>query len=214
MPPKSRITREMIIDASIDVVHRLGIQHLNVRAVAAQLKCSTQPIMYHFATMDELKEEIYKRIDEYHTEYIMKVDFEHSQNPCIDISHNYIRFAVEEPHLFRYLFQSDKFANSNLMDMIKSDALSPIFESMAEMVQLTVEQARMTFATTFLAVHGFASLLANNSMTYDADFCNTVLENIFCGTVGVQKMGLESMLYPQGEGRPELPPPWERNAPQ
>jgi hypothetical protein len=36
------------------------------------------------------------------------------------------------------------------------------------------------------------------------------MENIFCGSIGMQKMGWEAMLYPNGEGRPDLPPPWER----
>lgn len=210
MPPKSRISRQMIVDGGISVLRRVGILHLNVRAVAAELKCSTQPVMYHFATMEELKDEIYRQVDEYHTKYIMDVDFEHSSNPCIDISNNYIRFAVQEPHLFRFLFQTDRFANANLMDLVQSDSLAPVFESMAQMVQLTTEQAKTVFSATFLAVHGMASLLANNSMDYNEEFCSTIMENIFCGSIGMQKMGWEAMLYPNGEGRPDLPPPWER----
>lgn len=212
MPPKSRITRQMILDASIDVVHRLGINALNVRAVASQLKCSTQPVMYHFATMEELKNEIYTIVDQRHTGFIMDVDFENDPNPAVAICKKYIQFAVEEPHLFRFLFQTDKFANTNLIDMIQSEQLAPIFQAMSEMVQLTPEQARDAFASTFFAVHGFASLLANNSMVYEEEYCNRLIETIFCGSIGFMKVGWEESLYPNGEGRPDAPPPWERNS--
>lgn len=211
MPPKSRITRQMILDASLQVVHDAGIQALNVRSVASRLHCSTQPIMYHFATMEDLKNEIYTMADEYHTGYIMNVDFEHHPNPCLAISKNYIQFAVEEPHLFRFLFQTDKFANRNLMDMLESEQLAPMFGAMGEMVQLSPEQARDAFAATFLSVHGIASLLANNSMDYDPDNCDKLMECVFCGSIGFMKTGWEANLYPNGEGRPNGPLPWERN---
>ena len=51
MPPKAKITRDMIIEAGIKVVREKGAESLNVRQVAAVLGCSTQPVMYHFSTV-------------------------------------------------------------------------------------------------------------------------------------------------------------------
>ncbi len=194
MPPKSRITRQMVLEAGIEVVRSRGIESLNVRSVAALLKCSTQPVMYHFSTMEELKQEIYANVDASHTQFIMNVDFEHEENPSLAIAKRYIQFAAEEPHLFRFLFQTDRFSNNNLIDMLGSDALAPLLQAMAEMVQITDEQIRDVFAATFFAVHGFASLLANNSIQYDPAYCDMILSNIFCGSIGVMKVGLDAMM--------------------
>ena len=52
MPPKSKITREMVVDAALAIIRRGGVEGVTVRAVAEELGCSTQPVMYHFTTVD------------------------------------------------------------------------------------------------------------------------------------------------------------------
>ena len=54
MPPKTRITAEMIVDAAVEVVRQSCFESVNARTVSAQLHCSTQPVMYHFSTIDNL----------------------------------------------------------------------------------------------------------------------------------------------------------------
>ena len=106
MPPKAQITKEMIVEAGLELVRMCGAEALNVRRVAAELKCSTQPVMYHFSTVEELKDEIYSAADEFHTGYIMNVG--ENEDSMLAIGMRYIKFAAEEKHLFRFLFQSDK----------------------------------------------------------------------------------------------------------
>ena len=55
MPPKSRVTESMIIDAAIEIARQSGFENINARTVSEQLRCSTQPVMYHFSTIDNLK---------------------------------------------------------------------------------------------------------------------------------------------------------------
>ena len=55
MPPKTRVTAEMIVDAAVEVVRQSGFESINARSVSWQLHCSTQPVMYHFSTIDSLK---------------------------------------------------------------------------------------------------------------------------------------------------------------
>ena len=189
MPPKSRITRQMILDASLQTVREEGIQALNVRSVAARLHCSTQPIMYHFSTMQDLKNEIYTIANEQHMEYIMNVDFDNHPNPCIAVGKNYIRFAVENPHLFRFLFQTDRFVDNRLRYVLDNDALTPAFTEMTKKAGLTPEEARFSYAATFFALHGAASLMANNSLRYDAAYCDRILEAVFRGSAEYIKSG-------------------------
>ena len=65
--------------------------------VAKKLNCSTQPVMYHFATIEELKKAAYAKADDYHTEYLMNIESP-QKGVMLGIGLNYIRFAIEEPH--------------------------------------------------------------------------------------------------------------------
>ena len=73
MPPKAKVTKDMIIDAAFHVVREAGVENMNARTVAKELKCSTQPVMYHFETMEELKRAVYAKADRFHTEYLISI---------------------------------------------------------------------------------------------------------------------------------------------
>ena len=104
MPPKTRITKDMVITAAVEIARKSGYENINARTVSEQLHCSTQPVMYHFSTIDALKRAAYAQADHLHSEYMMTIPPE--QDPVLAIGLNYIRFAVREPQLFRFLFQS------------------------------------------------------------------------------------------------------------
>ena len=52
MPPKAKVTREMIIDAAFEIIRNTGVETVNARTVSKELNCSTQPVMYHFKTIE------------------------------------------------------------------------------------------------------------------------------------------------------------------
>lgn len=119
MPPKVKITKEMIIDAAFEIARSEGAENINARAVSKKLGCSTQPVMYHFKTIEELKKTVYVKADEYHSEYITNIQ---SENPMKDIGLNYIRFAETEKNLFRFLFQTNEFIGKNISELINAQA--------------------------------------------------------------------------------------------
>lgn len=186
MPPKQQITREMIIKAGFELIRSSGEQALNVRRTASALKCSTQPIMYQFASVNELKDEIYAEADGFHTEYIMSID-ERAEDPMLAIGLRYIKFAAEEKHLFRFLFQSDKYANKNITELISSSELDPIFSILQEQAGISEQQSKDVFAAVFLTVHGISGLLANNSMDYDEKYFSKILSDVFMGVIGMMR---------------------------
>ena len=71
MPAKAKVTKEMIVDAAFAVARETGVENINARTVSERLHCSTQPVMYHFATIEELKRTVYAKADLYHSEYLM-----------------------------------------------------------------------------------------------------------------------------------------------
>ncbi len=178
MPAKAKVTKEMIIDAAFAVARETGAENINARTVSERLKCSTQPVMYHFATIEELKRTVYVKADLYHSEYLMNM-----KGAALGIGMNYIRFAIEEPHLFRFLFQSDYFSGKTLLELIDAEELIPVLSAMQASLGIGREQTKKVFLTVFLFAHGYASMIANNSLKYDEDIVNSQLEQAYRGAI-------------------------------
>ena len=182
MPPKPRITKEMVIDAAFAVVREAGWESINARTVAQKLNCSTQPVMYHFATIEELKAAAFARADAFHTAYLLNASG-NEEEIMLGIGLNYIRFAVEEPNLFRFLFQSGYAEGNSLLEMINSEGLMPVLSAMQQGMNLDLDQTKEVFITLAMFVHGYASIIANNSLAFDETLIAKHLERVYTGAI-------------------------------
>ena len=45
MPPKAKISKDMVVVAAFEVARKTGGEHINARTVSKKLNCSTQPVM-------------------------------------------------------------------------------------------------------------------------------------------------------------------------
>ena len=88
MPPKAKVTKDRIIDAAFNVAREKGVENISARTVAKKLKKAA-----------------YAKVDRFHTEYLMNAK-RPQEGAMLGIGFNYIHFAIEEPQLFRFLFQS------------------------------------------------------------------------------------------------------------
>ena len=137
--------------------------------------------MYHFSTIDSLKRAAYKRADQLHAEYMMNTPS--GQDPILGIGLNYIRFAVEEPQLFRFLFQSGYAEENSLLEMVDSEELIPVLAAMREGAGLSMQKTRSVFITVALFAHGYASIIANNHLEFDEKLIAEHLERTWNGAV-------------------------------
>ncbi len=181
MPPSTRVTKDMIVNAAIEVARQSGFESINARTVSGQLHCSTQPVMYHFSTIENLKKAAFRQADQLHTRYLMSTP--PGQDPILGIGMNYIRFAVEEPQLFRFLFQSGYAEENNLLEMVDSEALIPVLSAMRQGANLSMEKTRKVFITVALFAHGYASIIANNHLVFDERLIAEHLERAWNGAV-------------------------------
>ncbi len=182
MPPKPKITREMIVDAAFELARTGGVESINARSVSQCLNCSTQPVLYCFGSMDEVKQAAYAKADAFHTNYLMQACASPG-NVLLSIGLRYIRFAKEEPQLFRFLFQSGYAAEHSVLEMIEAEELMPVLSAMQAAMGLTLPQTRHVFLTIALFAHGYASLLANNGLAYEEDVIAGHLERAYRGAV-------------------------------
>ena len=161
MSRKPSVSREELIEAAFRLIRREGHEALSARSLAAEIGCSTQPVMYRFPNLAELRELAYQRTDRFHTDFVL------SAGSLQEIGLRYIRFAAEEANLFRFLFQSGHFDGTSVKDMIRAPEAAEILRAAAAGLALPEEEAAFVFEALFLAVHGCASLIANNAMRYD-----------------------------------------------
>ena len=182
MPPKARITRDMILDAAFDLVRAEGHEALNVRTLARRLGCSTQPILYNYPTMDALKDAVYEKADRFHTAHILPRGGE-GPDALLELGLNYVRFGHEEKHLFRFLFESDRFGGMDMNALLKGPGVGELVAILAEALGCPAAEAEKVFLTFFAVAHGLGSLLCNNAREYDETECAAMLETVFNGAL-------------------------------
>ncbi len=178
MPPKPKINKQMILDASFEIIREQGHEMISARTIAEKLGCSTQPVMYHFKTIEEIREEAYKLADQYHTGYIMPKG-DKGYDPLLELGLNYVRFGYEEKNLFRFLFQTNSFAGLNVAALMSDPGLGEMLSMVSSEVGCTEDEAGDAFFSLFVCAHGIASLIANNSMEYEEAIFRKVLENSY-----------------------------------
>lgn len=182
MPPKAKISKEMILEEAFQIARTQGADQITARSISQQLNCSTQPILYYFASVADIKAAVYERADEYHSCRLMNADHDYG-NPLLNIGMNYIRFAMEESHLFRFLFQSNEFSGNSLTDMIHAEGLKPVIQVVRQEAGMTAGEAAEIFTNLFIFVHGYASLFANNEMAFEEESVIQALTKVYSGLV-------------------------------
>ena len=177
MPAKVRIRKEDIINKAIELIREDGIGSLNARSLSSRLGCSTQPILYQFSTMEDLLDEVYRAVDQYHTEYLIRAA-EENGNPLLSLGMAYVRFSHEEKNLFSFLFSSNRL-EGEMGALFDDDRLDFIIEELKKATGMGEEESRKLFRHLFFTVHGAASLIASNALIYKEEEVREILEDIF-----------------------------------
>lgn len=186
MPPKAKITKEMIVDVAFGIIQREGVDKVTARSISQQLNCSTQPVLYHFATVEDIKKAVYKKADAYHSDYIMNMENDYG-DPMLTMGMNYINFARKERNIFQFLFQSNEFSGASILDLLEMEEILPLLTVLQQELELSLEEVKEVFSTLFIFVHGYASLYANNTMIYEETNVISAIEKVFEGAICVLK---------------------------
>lgn len=142
MPPKVKVTKEMVLNAAFEITRADGIEAVNAKNVAAYLKCSTQPVMYNFATIEELKLAVFDKAFEYMKKRVVFPKGKKSEYPMREVGLDYIAFARSEPNIFRLLARADwAFSPSSKVDLIVQKA---IIDKQYDIMQLNVTLFKYT----------------------------------------------------------------------
>lgn len=171
MAPKNKFTKEEIICAALDVVRVGGIGALTAKAIADRLGVSTRPIFSYYKTMDEVKADVREAASELYEKY--SEEGLRLAVPFHGFGMQYIRFAKNEPQLYRLIFLSSS-VGGGAFDAMKHSC-ERIRPSLEEIYRITPEEADRYFRDMWLVVHSLATLIVTGDCTYSEDEIGRIL---------------------------------------
>lgn len=180
MPAKKQITKEMILHVALKLLKKRGFEAVNIKELAKELKCSTQPVYLSFSGMDELRSALIPlAVKEF--EDIMKKDSKQGVIRLYDME--YIYFAKKEPKLFCFLFM-----RTNAFAEIKRILFPIIEQSITDFMNtyhISHEEADYLHDQLWMHAHGIASMIATDFCDWDMEKVNHMIEE--CKTAFTEK---------------------------
>ncbi|MEH2959293.1 TetR/AcrR family transcriptional regulator [Candidatus Merdisoma sp. JLR.KK006] len=188
MPAIAKVTKEMIIDAAFEIAKEMGAENITARTVSQKLGCSTQPVLYHFKTIEDVRIAAHKKASEFHMNYVTNLNGRY-ERPMLEVGMRHIQFAVEEKNLFCFLFHSNYYTGISLSDWFTGEIFDSLFPILKRQAKVDRRQAYSIFSQILLVTHGIASLLADNAMVYDEAYCINTLSDAYFGIMYLIKTG-------------------------
>ena len=155
MAPKNKFTKEEMVAAALRVVREKGIDGLTAKTMADALGTSTQPVFTCFGSMDGVRQEVYAAALRAYKDYAGAGLRE--EIPFLGVGMQYIRFAREEPELYRLLFLTKTSKSSAMQSMQHSQAL--VRPTLMCIYRITDAEADVYFRDLWLVVHSLAVLI-------------------------------------------------------
>lgn len=155
MPPKFKFKREEIVEAAVNLTRRGGVDAVTARGIAGELGISTQPIFTCFKNMEEAKEEVRIYAEKLCHNYLEKgVE---ASIPFFGFGMAYIRFAKEEPELYKMLFINPDKTGESMLDTL-SGIRSIVINSIEKTYRFNEKESKRLFRDLWLVAHSITTL--------------------------------------------------------
>ncbi|MBO4845428.1 MAG: TetR/AcrR family transcriptional regulator [Lachnospiraceae bacterium] len=156
MARKVSISKEIILESALNMLIRDGYSSINVKTLASEIGCSTQPIVWHFNNMEGFR----KALSVYALEYA------NSKNKSIgdaakdfeNMGSNYVKMAVNEPNLFKFLYLGE--SSYELKDSFKDKNNKTMATEIAHKFGISEQQALNCIRNIIFYSHGLATMVA------------------------------------------------------
>ena len=161
MPPKVKFRKDEIVDAATAIVRESGPDALTAREIAAKLGVSTRPIFTYFDSMDALRREVAAAAVARYRAAIKEGLSE--PIPFLGVWKRYIRFAKEEPGLYRLLFFTE--SGESVKETLRLSQ-ETARESIMRIYRMDAASADKFFRNIWLVAFSFATLIVTGECPY------------------------------------------------
>ena len=191
MPPKPKITKEMILKTVLKITRETGFEAVNARSIACSLQCSTRPIFTCYGNMEELKTEFLAFAYEYYEQYIFQYSQTVNVKPELFLPLSYIEFAQEETQLFKLLFVNDlDLKMRNAADFYQETDNEKRALDFSKTIRIDLDRAKIIFLDLFLYSHGIAVLAAAKKLTLDRAAAENMVDNVLSAFIRQEKQSI------------------------
>lgn len=179
MPPKTQIPKEKILDTALQLVIREGYEVINIKRLAKELGCSTQPISWSFGNMEAFREELFR----YALNYMNSKMRPNGTNPVaalFSVGETYVNMAFDEPNLIRYLRKDSKgLVNlGGIGAVFDEEKNKSLREALSRVVGISEEKAREFIDTVVIYTQGLVTFIIDGTITVSREEAMRMLEGV------------------------------------
>lgn len=179
MAPRKKFSRDEMIEKAVQVVRKQGIGALTAKSLANELGVSTQPVFTCFHTIEEVRREVVNAAKILYDDYVKEGVC--SDIPFLGFGMHYIRFAKEEPELYRLLFLSTDQSEGNSAFEEMNASLEQLRDLMQQTYQIDAKTAERYFRDMWLVAHSLATLIVTGSCPYTDQEIGRILTGFSIG---------------------------------
>jgi AcrR family transcriptional regulator len=176
MPPKSKVSKEDVLNAAFEITRSQGFEACNAKNIGAYLGVSVTPIFRVFENMADLKAALYKKANAFYISFLKNYPFEKSQFLTYGLA--YIDFARTEKRLFRLLMLSGAFRVEKIAEVVSAE-FNFVKQSAEEAKMLSGSAAQGVFENVWIFTHGIATLVATDNLNISTEEASALLQQAF-----------------------------------
>jgi len=139
MGRKTKITKEMILEAAYELLDESGIGSVAIKQIAAKLDCSTQPVSWQFGSMSELKKALYYfAAGKLYEGLEGEMQGKNALDAFYATGVRYLSNACDHPNVFRFIHVDD--TTETIGEPIYGEVSIFSFQFCQEAVEIFAEQ--------------------------------------------------------------------------
>ena len=197
MPRKVQYSREIIIDAAIEMVRAKGADSINARDLGEWLGCSSRPLFTAFRNMEELIDAVRQEVSQ---RFLQRVRAARDANSPIPAAKRMgmciVQFAQNEPNLYKFIHWTGE-------QMLDVNELSQIMATQYQTdYQLSDDDALAFFDHMMIFNMGLCSLITNGVRRFTREQVEQILLEQFSATLAYYKGGKQNIEETIKNGKP------------
>ena len=168
----------MILNTAFEIAREKGFEKISNRELAKKMNCSIRPIYYQFKNVEELNKELYKKIERYFYEFL--IDNMIKDVPLYkQIGINYIKFAIAENNLFKFLFMTEIKDEPSAFITTDEKGFEEVVKAIKISTKLSDKDIKSFHIKMWIFAHGIATLSATKSVKFTDEQIQDLLSQEF-----------------------------------
>ena len=164
MPPKAKFSEKEIVEAAVAITRQKGIDAVTAREVGTVLGVSSRPLFTYFDTVDALKKAVYRYAEDLYIKCV-KIGLK-EPIPALGVGQQYIRFAKEEPELYKFLFlQPPEGMHGGATEVLRMSQ-DLVRDSIMNMYHMDAATADNFFRDLWLVAYSITTLIVTGECPY------------------------------------------------